>query len=324
MDKKFAIIPVFLMFIATASAQTRGVVRCQDPSGVLSLESPGSLVVIKLLSCGQEVTILGFDNGYVKLQLTGGVLGYVEAKYVQSEQTPAGNDRQIIGSESVIRSSAASPGVVSDTGFSPDDRRRAEHEVKVNELQESKASRTGALAGETTKDGSRRKDSRNTPPRVEVFGGYSYLNADMNDLYSRQSAHGWNASISANVNPWFAAEFDLAGYYKNVYGVSYQAYSYVAGPRINLRPVFIHALFGGDRASFGASGISIAQNSFAGVLGGGVQIPIGNGFAFRGSADYVFSRHNIYNILNPSLPSVTQNNFRISVGIVIPLGARER
>jgi len=154
-----------------------------------------------------------------------------------------------------------------------------------------------------------------------VFGGYSYLNFDTNGLSSRQNANGWEAAISGNFNTWFAAEADVSGYYKNydVLGVNVAVrdYSYVAGPRINLKPIFVHALIGGDHLSGGALGVSASQDGLAGAFGGGVQWKYSRHLSVRASADYVLSRHNI---LGGS--SVTQNNVRASVGIVYSFGVR--
>src|SRR6266852_3972493 len=129
--------------------------------------------------------------------------------------------------------------------------------------------------------------------RADVFGGYSYLNLDTNGLSSRQNANGWEASVSGNFNKWFAAEADVSGYYKNydVLGVNVAVrdYSYVAGPRINFKPMFVHALVGGDHLTGGALGLSAAQDSPAGGFGGGVQGRVSRRFSFRASADYVFS-----------------------------------
>ncbi len=103
-------------------------------------------------------------------------------------------------------------------------------------------------------------------PRAEVFGGYSYLNFDTNGLSSRQSANGWEASVSGNFNKWFAAEADVSGHYKKIGAVSVSDYAYLAGPRINLRPIFIHALIGGDHLTASALGLSASQDGLAGAL----------------------------------------------------------
>jgi hypothetical protein len=171
-----------------------------------------------------------------------------------------------------------------------------------------------------------------TIPTAEIFVGYSYLNFNTSGLtISRKSANGWEASVSGNFNKWFAVELDISGYYKNysyftgnVSGLPniitisyYRNYSYLAGPRLNYGPVFVHALFGGDRLSGSALGTSAAQTGFAGALGGGVKFPMGDRCALRVSADYAFSEHNI---LGGS--SVTANNFRASAWIVFNLGNR--
>lgn len=177
-------------------------------------------------------------------------------------------------------------------------------------------------------------------PRVDVFGGYSYLSADTNNLASpsRQSANGWEASVSWNYNRWFAVEGDFSGYYKTYpldvavlgLGISevnldFHDYGYVGGPRFNFRPVFFHALVGGDHLTGSVPSVvsgSASQNSFAAAFGGGVQIPVAPRWAVRGSADYVLTRHNIYNLI-PGLsgPAYTQNNFRVSVGVVYTFGS---
>ena len=165
--------------------------------------------------------------------------------------------------------------------------------------------------------------------RADLFGGYSYVNIDTNGLTSRQNANGWEASVSGNFNKWFAVEGDVSGYYKTysvnlksldlgILDVKVTDYSYAGGPRINLRPVFIHALFGGDHLTGSALGYSVSQDGLAGLVGGGVQWKVSGPWSVRASADYAFTRHNIF-----GGPSVTQNNVRASVGIVYSFGRTE-
>ncbi|MBS1852096.1 MAG: PDZ domain-containing protein [Acidobacteria bacterium] len=151
--------------------------------------------------------------------------------------------------------------------------------------------------------------------KVEVFGGYSYLNADFNDVTSRQNFNGWEFSIAGNFNKWFAAEGGVSGYYKTLYGVNVRDYAYLAGPRINLRPLFLHALIGGDHLSGSESELSASQDSLAAAFGGGIQLPFSRQFSIRTSVDYVLSRHNIL-----GGPSVTQNHVRASIGLVYSFG----
>ena len=163
-------------------------------------------------------------------------------------------------------------------------------------------------------------------PSVEIFGGYSYLNLDTNNLSPRQSANGWEASASGNINRWLAVEGDFAGYYKTygvdltsfglgTFNVNVHDYSFLGGPRINVRPVFFHVLVGGDKLTGSALGFSASQTGFASAFGGGVQWKVAPHIAVRGSADYAFTRHNIF-----GGPSFTQNNIRASVGIVYTFG----
>ncbi len=171
-----------------------------------------------------------------------------------------------------------------------------------------------------------------TVPVASIFFGYSYLNFGTSGLTdTRQHANGWDASISSNLNEWFALELDVSGHYKNydyftgnvpglprfVSVAAYRDYSYLAGPRFNYGPVFVHALFGGDRLSGSALGTPSAQTGFAGALGGGIQYPVNERIAFRAGADYIFSTHNI-----ADGSSATNNNFRVALGIVFNLGSR--
>jgi hypothetical protein len=159
--------------------------------------------------------------------------------------------------------------------------------------------------------------------RADLFGGYSYVNIDTNGLTSRQNANGWEASVSGNFNKWFAVEGDVSGIYKSysinladlagigVATAKVSDYTFAAGPRINFKPIFIHALFGGDHLAAtesvsGASGsLSQSQDGLAGLAGGGVQFKVSGPWSIRASADYVFTRHNIF-----VGSSVTQNNYR--------------
>ncbi len=167
-------------------------------------------------------------------------------------------------------------------------------------------------------------------PRVEVFGGYSYLNADFNKNDTgipRQSFNGWEASVSVNANRWLAAEGGVSGYYKTIdvgslfnigpigVDVSASDYAFAGGPRLNFRPGFVHALLGVNHIKGSALGISDSQNAFAAALGGGVQYMVSHNWGVRVSADYVLTRHNFF---GPD--RVNQNHIRATAGIVFAFG----
>jgi hypothetical protein len=166
--------------------------------------------------------------------------------------------------------------------------------------------------------------------QADLFGGYSYVNIDTNGLSPRQSANGWEAAVSGNFNKWFAVEGDVSGYYKtfsaSLDGTTATAkitdYSFAGGPRINFKPIFVHALFGADHltgilAVSGEPNSSASQDGMAGLAGGGVQFKVSGPWSVRASADYVFTRHNIF-----GGPSVTQNNYRAGAGIVYSFGGK--
>jgi hypothetical protein len=112
------------------------------------------------------------------------------------------------------------------------------------------------------------------------------VNIDINDLSSRQNANGWELAVTGSFNKWFAVEGDGSGYYKS-FGVNVAVnefetasatakvtdYSYAAGPRINLRPVFVHVLFGGNHLTGSLSGVSASQDGLAALaaLSGGTK-----------------------------------------------------
>ncbi len=270
----------WLILCASVFAQNRAVIQCdRTVDRVPAWTDTGRLYLFRYLSCGETVNVTGRDGGFVRL-LIDGYVAYVDAKYVRV--MPARGPQPL--------PPLPPPPPPPPRSYEP------------------------------------------ATPAAEVFVGYSYLNFNTNGLTtSRKSANGWEASVSGNLNRWFALELDVSGYYKNYSyytGSSaglpnfvtisyYRDYSYLAGPRLNYAPVFVHALFGGDHLSGSALGTSAAQTGFAGALGGGIQVPMSDRFAFRVGADYVFSQHNIF-----GAPSITNNNFRASVGIVFNLGSR--
>lgn len=165
--------------------------------------------------------------------------------------------------------------------------------------------------------------------RGEIYGGYSYLSSQTNGVTpARQSYNGWESSFSMNLSKRFAAESDLSGFYQklDVVGlgtsptgttISLRDYSIFAGPRVNFRRTFFHALFGLDRLAGSGTGFSSSQNKFGGAVGGGVEWNLSRFFALRTSADYVFTHHNIF-----GGPAALQNNLRATAGLVYRFGGR--
>lgn len=156
-------------------------------------------------------------------------------------------------------------------------------------------------------------------PRLEFFGGASYMNAGTNELTSRQNVIGFEGSVAINANRWLGGELNLSGYYKtidivNVATVSFRDYAAMAGPRLNTHKAFFHVLVGIDHLA-GVTNFyavnSSPDNVLAGAAGGGVQWNVARQLALRTSADYVMSRFG----------GVMQNNFRVTLGVVFQAGS---
>ena len=164
-------------------------------------------------------------------------------------------------------------------------------------------------------------------PRLEAFGGFSYLNAGTGGLSSRQNVVGFEASVAMHVNRWLAGEANFGGYYKTLVIIptgtfAFHDYTAMAGPRFNIRKAFFHALVGIDHlpcsaifyspnASSCTTTPSYSDTVLAGTGGGGVQWNISRQLALRTSADYVLSR----------FQGLMQNNFRVTLGIVFEAGS---
>jgi opacity protein-like surface antigen len=167
-------------------------------------------------------------------------------------------------------------------------------------------------------------------PKVEIFGGYSYLRADTSSMVSDSiSAHGFNTSLAGNITKHIGivgefSRFTVSeSFTVSVLGpinVDSNVVTYLFGPRITLHrgkvEPFVHALLGGarenDKFSGGLVGES-TENAFAFALGGGLDIKVNDNFAIRvAQVDY----------LGDKLGGETANNFRYSVGVVIRLGKR--
>ena len=153
-------------------------------------------------------------------------------------------------------------------------------------------------------------------PRVEVFGGYSYAGGNF---------HGWNASVTGNVNKWFGVTADFSGYHGGTSEPNFEerqsANTYMVGPKFSLRrkrvTPFAYALFGGARihsraTEFGQ--LSIATDTGSGIaLGGGLDVRVNDRIAIRAfQRDYL--RVNLFNEVN--------NRGRLSFGLVLRLGKK--
>lgn len=194
-------------------------------------------------------------------------------------------------------------------------------------------------------------------PKVEIFGGYSYLRA--NSEGDGLDLHGWNASAAVNFTKWAGIVADFSGHYGDVTvapGVSpdVSTYLFLLGPRFSYRKhnvltPFGHVLLGVSRlhTSYNAFGTRIRDrdSSFAMAIGGGLDAKVHKNLAIRlFQADYVLTTFD-QTLVDPitrqpvrdaqgnyfcgigglrgrtsSSCDDIQHNFRLSTGLVLRLG----
>jgi opacity protein-like surface antigen len=156
-------------------------------------------------------------------------------------------------------------------------------------------------------------------PRVEVFGGYSYLRfpAGANGI----NLNGWNGAMQYNASRSIGFKADVSGHYGTPSG-SLNSYSFMFGPVISSRvegspgfTPFLHGLVGVNRISTSAAGVSGSDSAFAMAFGGGLDVKAARRVSARLiQVDYLFTKHGT---------AMHQNNIRVSAGVVFQLGGQK-
>ena len=153
-------------------------------------------------------------------------------------------------------------------------------------------------------------------PKVEVFGGYSWAGGNF---------HGWNTSVTSNVNDWFGLVADFSGHYgseqEGPVRIDQNAHSFLFGPRISRRgkrlTPFGYALFGATRfhesASFLGQRFSASDTGFSSAFGGGLDVRV---------AKHVSIRTFQLDYFRPKFFGETHNRGRLAFGIVVDFGKR--
>jgi hypothetical protein len=185
----------------------------------------------------------------------------------------------------------------------------------------------GALAalGGIAPGSARAQQASVSVPQFEASAAYSYIRANAANANGGFNLNGGSGSVSYNFTDRYAAvaEFGAGRFSGLPTGVDSTLYTYLFGPRVSFRKAsrvtpFAQALFGGGRLTASASGVDAAENSFAMALGGGVDVHIHSRIAIRlVQADYLLTR-----FASVSGASATQNNLRVSAGIVFRFGSR--
>jgi len=169
-------------------------------------------------------------------------------------------------------------------------------------------------------------------PKIDLFGGYSYVHANVVITGTGINLNGGSASVAYNVNHWFGVAFDFGGYMQgNVAnsGASLTFETFLAGPRFSLRTrskltPFVQVLLGGGHAGgtvyTSPLGSALAplgtSNAFAFTAGGGLDLKVSSAISLRlFQADYMYTQFSNAN-------NNRQNNLRLSAGIVFNFGRR--
>ena len=150
-------------------------------------------------------------------------------------------------------------------------------------------------------------------PRFQLFGGYSYTH--VSGANGSGNLHGWNAALGGNLTRHLSLVADFAGGYDRSSGTAVNVHTFLFGPQVTKRAkradLFAQALFGVGRVGASASGIGASDTAFATALGGGVDVHVGSRVSFRvAQIDYLLTRFGGH----------SQNNFRVSTGLVIRWG----
>ncbi|HMB28798.1 MAG TPA: outer membrane beta-barrel protein [Blastocatellia bacterium] len=172
-------------------------------------------------------------------------------------------------------------------------------------------------------------------PRLEVFGGYSYMRLEDDGSGLDRDLNGFN--VSGNIAVFgkrLGLKADVSGHFGNIFvatgvpSTDQRQFLFLFGPQYSLRKSgkiqpFAHALFGFTRQTLKNDAISgdLTDTGFAFAAGGGVDLKaIGSRLSLRLlQADYVLTKFGD----GASSGNNTNNNVRISTGMVVRFGKIE-
>jgi opacity protein-like surface antigen len=168
--------------------------------------------------------------------------------------------------------------------------------------------------------------------RIEVFGGYSYLNPD-SSLVSPNHVNGWNGSVNFKARPWIGFVADFSGFYpSHTYSLpasltaSGKTYTFLFGPQVSLPrgrfAPFARFLIGASHVTpqdFGGISENLfkSNNALSLGAGGGLDYSLNRRIAIRGQAEWLYARLTPIGGGDPGANYVKNRSAaRISTGIV--------
>ena len=152
-------------------------------------------------------------------------------------------------------------------------------------------------------------------PKAEVFGGYSWSGGNF---------HGWNASVTGNINQRLGIVADFSGHYGSDPGlvrVNQHAHSFLFGPRVAFRgkrlTPFVYGVFGATRfaesAVISGQHLSNVSTGFGLAVGGGLDVKVNERIAIRAfQLDY----------FRPIVNDEANNRGRLAFGVVLHFGKK--
>ena len=171
-------------------------------------------------------------------------------------------------------------------------------------------------------------------PRVEVFGGYSYMRLEDDGSGLDRDLNGFNVSGNITVlGKGIGLKADISGHFGQIIiapgvpNIDQRQFLFLFGPQYSLRKSgriqpFAHALFGfaNLRLNSDATG-DLTDTGFAFAAGGGVDVKaLSSRLSLRlVQADYVLTKFSD----SASSGNNTTNNLRISTGMVVRFGKIE-
>jgi Outer membrane protein beta-barrel domain len=152
-------------------------------------------------------------------------------------------------------------------------------------------------------------------PAWEVYGGYTYMRANLGG--TSFNLNGGGGSVSENLNNWFGGRFEVNAVGATIHGTNVSVQTYTYGPVVTYRRFdrltpFAHLQLGAVHASPGYLGISEGAFKFALAGGGGADFALSERAAIRVQADYLMTQ-----FLNQR-----QDNIQLSTGLVIRFGRK--
>lgn len=160
-------------------------------------------------------------------------------------------------------------------------------------------------------------------PKVELFGGFSYVKVDADERDNR-NFYGWNGAVSINSDKLIGITIDVSQHYQDfVLGTS-NILGIHGGPRFVVRgehaTTFIHVLLGGsrihDRVNTLTQRFSTHDTSFSMLAGGGVDVNLTEHLGVR----LIQAEYDMTTFKGSFSGKRLQHNLRVGIGFVFRFG----